>query len=147
VAALAYRTGKTLRGAPEGFSDFRISEATRSAGEILAHIGELLDWALCLAKGRHEWHDSAALPWDQASARFIADIESLDGYLASENPLECPAERVFQGPIADALTHTGQIAMLRRLAGAPVRGENYFKAEIVAGRTGREQPPPLKEFD
>ena len=54
---------------------------------------------------------------------------------------------MFQGPIADALTHIGQIGMMRRMAGAPVRGENYFKADIAAGRVGAEQSAPRFEFD
>ena len=71
----------------------------------------------------------------------------LDAYLASEEPLAASPERIFQGPIADALTHVGQLAMLRRMAGASMRGENYFVAEIVAGRVGPQQAPPKREFD
>jgi hypothetical protein len=147
VATLAYRGGKALRGAPEGFADFRVSEASRSAGQILAHIGDLFDWALWLAKGKHEWHDSAPLPWEQGAERFFSALGAFDAYLASELPLGRPPEKLFQGPVADALTHVGQIAMMRRLAGAPVRGENYFLAEIVAGRIGPEQTAPVREFD
>jgi len=147
VATLAYRAAKAARGAPAAFPEFRISPGSRSAGEILAHVGDLLDWALCLARGKHEWHASAPLPWDQAVARLFAGLEAFDAYLRSDLPLAVPAERLFQGPIADALTHVGQIAMLRRLAGAPVRGENYFRAEITAGHVGFEQAPPVREFE
>src|SRR5713226_4011880 len=118
AATLAYRGGKILRGAPGEFAAFQISEGTRTPGQILAHIGDLLDWALWLAKGEHEWHDSAPLPWEKEVQRFFAALEVFDGYLASDLPLLCPAEKIFQGPIADALTHFGQIAMLRRVAGA-----------------------------
>jgi len=147
VATLAYRGGKTLRGAPPDFSTFRRSEGTRQPGQILAHICDLLDWALKLADGTHEWRENPPQSWERDSARFFAGLEALDQRLASGAPLGWPAEKVFQGPIADALTHTGQIAMLRRMAGAPVRGENYFKAEIVAGRVGADQAPPRLEFD
>ncbi len=147
VATLAYRGGKALRGAPEGFEGFRLSETTRSSGEILAHIGDLLDWALDLAKGIRGWHDSPALPWPEGVARFFTALAALDAYLASDAPLHAPAEKLFQGPIADALTHVGQIATRRRLAGAPVRGENYFVADIAAGRVGPEQSAPRREFD
>ena len=146
VATLAYRGGKALRDAPEGFASFRAAPGTRSPGEVLAHIGDLFDWALQLAQGRHDWHDSDALPWDQGSARFFAALKALDDFLASGAPLGCPAGSLFQGPIADALTHVGQIALLRRLAGAPVRAENYFKADVVVGRVGAEQTPPRREF-
>ncbi len=147
VATLAYRGGKALRGAPEGFEGFRLSETTRSSGEILAHIGDLLDWALDLAKGIRGWHDSPSLPWPEGVARFFTALAALDAYLASDAPLHAPAEKLFQGPIADALTHVGQIATRRRLAGAPVRGENYFVADIAAGRVGPEQSAPRREFD
>lgn len=110
-------------------------------------MGDLLDWALSLAKGKQEWHDAAPLPWEQGVQRFFTALEAFDAYLASEAPLHAPVEGLFQGPIADALTHVGQIATRRRLAGAPVRGENYFVADIVAGRVGPEQSAPRREFD
>ena len=147
VATLAYRGGKTLRGAPPNFASFQAAPTTRTPGQILAHIGDLLDWALCMAKGKQEWHDSTPLPWDQEVARFFTAVQAFDDYLASGSPLGFPAEKLFQGPIADALTHVGQIAMLRRMAGAPVRGENYFKADIVEGRVGADQSPARREFD
>lgn len=147
VATLAYRGNKALRGAPGGFTDFRAPEGIRTPGQILAHVGDVLDWALCLAKGKHEWHDSPPLPWDQGMQRFFAALQAFDDYLGSSLPLGCPAEKLFQGPIADALTHIGQIAMLRRLAGSPVRGENYFRADIAAGRVGLDQSTPAREFD
>ena len=147
VATVAYRGGKALRGAPNGFAVFRNGDTTRTPGQILAHISDLLDWALSYAKGKQEWHNSGPLPWDQGEARFFRSLEALDAFLASSAPLSGPAEKLFQAPIADALTHIGQIAMLRRLAGAPVRGENYLKAEIKVGRVGANQPAPKQEFD
>ncbi len=98
-------------------------------------------------KGAQKWQNSDPLPWDKGSERFFASLQAFDAYLASDAPLGCPAEKLIQAPLADALTHVGQISMLRRLAGAPVRGENYFKAEIVAGRAGAEQATPKMEFD
>jgi hypothetical protein len=147
LATLAYRGGKTLRDAPEGFGSFRVNETTRTPAEILAHVGDLLDWALCLARGEYVYHESTPLPWPEETARFFAGLEAFDRQLASDAPLGFPAEKIFQGPIADALTHVGQIALLRRMAGAPVRGESYFRSEIVAGRVGPEQAAPRKEFD
>jgi hypothetical protein len=147
LATLAYRGGKALRSVPDGFAEFRTAETTRTPGQILAHIGDLLDWALSMAKGKQEWHDSAPLKWEDGVNRFFAAAQALDQYLVSGQPLGFPAEKLFQGPIADTLTHVGQIAILRRIAGSPVRGENYFKAEIVAGRVGAEQAAPKREFD
>ena len=147
VATLAYRAGKALRGAPATFADFAVAAGTRTPGQILAHMGDLLDWALYLARGEHSWHDSMPLPWDREVARFFAALDAFDAYLASEEPLGWSAERLFQGPVADALTHTGQLTMLRRLAGAPVRGENYARATITAGTVGISQTAAAYEFD
>lgn len=147
VATVAYRGGKALRGAPAEFADYRAAPGGRTPVEILAHIGDLFDWALKLAGGTHEWHNATPLPWDQEVARFFAALEAFDRRLASGEPLGFPAEKLFQGPIADALTHVGQIAMLRRLAGCGIRGENYFRAAISAGRVGSEQAAPAFEFD
>jgi len=146
VATLAYRGGKALRDVPEDFAAFRLADKSRSASEILAHIGDLLDWALCLAKGQHTWKESPPVSWDQDVERFHSALQKLDDYLATDEALGFPPERLFQGPIADALTHVGQIAMLRRMAGAPMRGENYFKADILAGRVGPDQQAPRVEF-
>jgi hypothetical protein len=124
-----------------------VGETTRTPVEILFHVGDLLDWALALADGQHLWRPVPPTGWDDGVARFFAGLEAFDRRLAAAPPLGFPPEQLFQGPIADALSHVGQIALLRRLAGAPVRGENYFKAEIAAGRVGPEQAPPRREFD
>ncbi len=144
LATLAYRAGKAVRSAPPEFADY--AEVGRTPVQILAHMGDLFDWALLLADGRHEWHSADPLPWDQEVARFFAALQAFDRRLESGAPLGFPTGRLFQGPIADALTHTGQLAMLRRLAGCPMKGENYFKAEIRAGAVGTEQPAPRAEF-
>ena len=147
IATLAYRGGKALRNAPEGFTNFRAAPGSRSAGEILAHIGDLFDWGLSIAKGNERWRDSKPRTWHQDVERFHAALAELDSYMASDEPLGSPVEKLFQGPIADALTHVGQINMLRRLAGSPVRGESYYRAEIATGRVGPDQAKAVREFD
>jgi hypothetical protein len=147
VATVAYRGGKALRGAPESFALFTLGNSPRTPSKILAHVGDLFDWALSMASGEAAWRDSQPLAWDAEIARFFASLKKFDDYLASPGPLHSPAEGLFQGPIADALTHIGQIAMLRRLASCPIKGENYFKAEITAGRVGAKQSAPRREFD
>jgi hypothetical protein len=124
-----------------------VSSTSRTPVEILAHIGDLFDWAIHLAGGQHIWKDSNPSPWRQEVQRFFDALSRLDSVLASESRLGCPVEKLFQGPIADALSHVGQIAFLRRLARSPVRGENYFKAEIVVGRLSDEQARPIREFE
>lgn len=147
VATLAYRGGKTLRGAPEGFGTFRLQESSRTPIEILCHLGDLFDWAVALCRGQHVWRDADLGTWESQVERFFDGLRRFDEALASPEPLGFPAEKLFQGPIADTLTHIGQLAMLRRLAGSPVRGENYFKADIRAGQVGPDQAPPRVELD
>lgn len=147
VATLAYRGGKALSNAPAEFGEFAAGDTTRTPLQILAHIGDLLDWALTMAKGEERWCDSTGESWLAEVVRFHRGLEAFDSYLASETELAVSVEQLFQGPIADALTHVGQIALLRRLADAPIRGENYFLAGIAAGQTGPAQPAARKEFD
>ena len=147
LATLAYRAGKAVRDAPESFASLRPFETTRTPAQILAHLGDLMDWALHLAKGEKVWNDSTPLPWAEEAARFFAAVARLDAHLASPAPLAATPEKLFQGPIADALTHVGQLTLLRRMGGAAVRGENYFVAEVEKGRVGSEQRPPRREFD
>ncbi len=146
LATLAYRGGKTLRNPPEGFSNFQGGEGLRTPGQILAHMGDLMDWAFSTASGQQKWRDSQPLPWDQEVARFFDALQKFDEFLASDAPVQVPLEKLFQGPIADALTHVGQIAILCRLAGSPVKGENYYVADITTGRVGVDQAPPRREF-
>lgn len=146
VATLAYRGGKFLKNAPPEF-------ATHDTGGghtpllILAHLGDLFDWALSHLRGEGKWVSAPLHDWDQQTARFHEGLARLDAYLASDAPIRCDLARLFQGPLADALTHVGQIAMLRRLAGDAVKGENYHKAEITAGRLDADQAKPRLEFD
>lgn len=146
LAALAYRGGKTIRHASPNFAEYGGPDSARSAGKILAHMGDLMEWALSMADGSPQWHDSTPLPWNKEGERFFAAVKKFDDYLASGKELKAPIDRLFQGPIADALTHVGQLAMLRRLAGCPIQGENYYVAEITVGRVGPDQAPPRKPF-
>ena len=147
VATLAYRAGKAVRHAPPLFAAFAVAPGSRTPEQILAHMGDLFDWALSMAIGKQAWRNSTPLQWDQEVARFFAALEAFDAYLASDEPLDWPIERLFQGPVADALTHTGQLTMLRRLAGSPIKAENYAKASITTGTVGASQAAPRVEFD
>jgi len=146
LATLAYRCAKAIRHAGPNFADYGSAETSRTPAKILAHIGDLMDWGLAMAEGRRDWKDSLPLPWEKECERCFAALKKFDDYLASDKPLDVSAEKLFQGPIADALTHVGQIAMLRRMAGVPMKGENYFVAEITVGRVGADQAAPRKEF-
>jgi len=147
LATVAYRGGKAVRGTSVEFAGFEIGENPRTPVKILAHVGDLMDWAVTMAEGKQAWNDSTPLPWDEEVRRFHAALKKFDDYLASDRPLATSAEVLFQGPVADALTHVGQLAMLRRLAGTKMKAENYAKAEVVVGRVGQEQAAPRREFD
>jgi len=146
LATLAYRGAKAIRNAGPNFADYGLPENSQTPAKILAHMGDLMDWAFAMSEGRQEWHESSLLAWEKECERFFTALKKFDDYLASEKPLAASTERLFQGPIADALTHVGQLAMLRRMAGVPVGGENYFVAEVTVGRVGADQAAPRKEF-
>jgi hypothetical protein len=138
VAALAFRTEIAILGAPLNFATFKINETSRTPGEILAHMGDLLQGSLYLMKGELVYLNSAPLLWKYEVLRFFSAVKEFDSFLASDIPLNQPIEKITQGPIADALTHVGQIVMLRRAAGAPVQVESYFTAEIIPGKLNSE---------
>jgi hypothetical protein len=147
VATLAYRGGKALRDAPESFADFRCSPPSRTPLEIISHLGDLLEWACAMGEGHQRWPAPTSRPWPDETARFFDWLARFDELLASDRELAVTPEKLFQGPIADALTHVGQLTFLRRTAGSPIRGENYFLADIVDGRVGTDQADPRREFD
>ncbi|HVZ84754.1 MAG TPA: hypothetical protein VG893_13855 [Terracidiphilus sp.] len=145
VATVAYRAARALEGADEGFARFS-QTGGRAPGALLAHMGDLFDWALSMAKGAPEWHNSEPLAWAAEKDRFFAALASFDAYLASPEPMHAPADRLFQGPIADALTHVGQLALMRRLYGAPTVGENFYMADVKAGKLDADQGEPVQPF-
>ena len=147
VAVVAYRGAKALRGAPSEFATFKPGPTSREPIRILAHVNDLYDWALWMAKGKWKWSDSTPGTWNGEIVRFHAALAAFDAYLEGGEPLGYPAEKFVAGPIADSLTHIGQINMLRRLAGSPVKGESYARADIVTGRVGAAQAEPRVEFD
>ena len=144
LGTLAYRAARAIENATESFATFE--GAVRQPVQILAHMGDLLHWALSLAQGNQRWHDSQPLGWKAEEQRFFDALAALDAFLESSAQIHAPMARIFQGPIADALTHTGQLAMLRRLAGEPIHGENFYVAAIKAGQVGAQQPAPVKSF-
>ena len=140
LATIAYRTAKALRDTPPGFADYQVFGGTRSPAQLLTHMGDLFEWTLSILEGNPEWREAPPLAWDQEVRRFFTSLQRVDDLLSSGRLATCSIERLLQGPFSDALTHAGQVLMLRRMAGSPVRGENYFRAEISAGRLG---PIPL----
>jgi hypothetical protein len=147
LATLAYRAAKVLRDAPDSFATYSSGATTRRPVQIVAHMGDLMEWGLTLARGNYIWKASGSEDWNREVRRFFDGMAALDGAIAA-GPLPAgAAEQLIQGPLADALTHVGQLAMLRGAAGAPVRPESYARADITAGHTGPDQAAPKREFD
>jgi hypothetical protein len=146
LATLAYRGAKAVRDAPDSFASFQATDTTRTPLQILTHIGDLMEWALSMAKGSETWHNAEPRAWPEEIERFHSALARFDEFLAADAELACTCERLFQGAIADSLTHVGQLTILRRLAGAPIRGENYSGAQIEAGRVGPDQAAAKYEF-
>lgn len=147
LATLAYRGGKVLRDAPAGFADVRPEGVFNTPLALVAHIADLVEWTRRWCDGDEDaYRITVPATWDDEVSRFFLALATLDARLASDATVGAPLERVFQAPIADALTHVGQLALLRRMAGAPVLGESYRVAPIAPGRVGRDQGPPGREF-
>lgn len=147
IATLAYRAAKVVRDVPDGFGDRQFGEATRRPVRIMAHMADLMAWGISLARGDYLWSADGSEDWETEVSRFFSNLAALDELLAASGPFTGSMEKLIQGPLADALTHTGQLAMLRGMAGYPIRPESYARATITIGRVGMDQPPPGREFD
>lgn len=147
LATLAYRAEKSLRDAPKSFAAHRVGETTRTPLELVGHLGDLMDWACNLADGHWTWRADSHGAWEPDVERFFASLGKLDARLAANEAPKFSAKVIFQGPVADAFTHVGQLALLRGHAGAPVKPESFGRAEIAVGRVGRDQSAKRAEFD
>ncbi|HXW04717.1 MAG TPA: hypothetical protein VD833_05770 [Vicinamibacterales bacterium] len=147
AATLAYRAAKVLRDVPPGFGGLTVGPATRSPVRILGHMADLMAWALTLARGEYVWKAEGSDDWEVERGRFFDGLAALDAELARRLVPSASLEKLIQGPLTDALTHVGQLAMLRGLAGVPIRPESYARAAIVTGRVGLDQAAAVREFD
>ncbi len=142
LAALAYRTQKALRGAPENFPDFRAVESVRTPHELIWHMSGVLGYARTFFIGG-VWQPEL-LPFDDEVRRFHQLLQDLDEHLSGGKTLNgISVEQLLQGPLSDAMTHAGQLAMLRRFAGSPVPSENFVFADVSTETLGPEQSLPV----
>lgn len=133
LATISFRGGLCLRDTPDGFADFQAGAGVRPPIELVRHMTGLMEFIGRILRGG-ERVALPALPWPQELDRLSEAMAALDGVLATV-PLEAASvDAVIQGPTADALTHVGQLATLRRLAGSPIAGANYPRAPIVDGQ-------------
>jgi hypothetical protein len=145
LAAIAYRTQKALRGAPEHFLDFQAGHQARTPGDLLRHMTSLMGYTQTQFRGgSYPRRPEPLHSLDAESARFHAMLEELGDLLDSQVPCQISTEQLLQGPLADAMTHVGQLAMLRRLAAAPVAPETFIFADVRADRLGPDQARPAR---
>jgi len=147
VATLAYRAQKVLHDVPAGFADHRQSPTSRTPLEILGHLGDLVEWGNRMANGDYKWIAVPAADWQSGCDRFFGALATFDTSIAASTFEKFSPGVIFQGPIADSLTHVGQIAMLRGIVGGPIKPESYARAEIQIGRVGTDQSATRKEFE
>lgn len=147
AATLAYRAAKVLREVPPGFAHYTCGQSTRRPVQIVAHMGDLMAWGVTIADGDIKWNAGGSDDWDREVARFFDGLAALDAAMAADREFRGSVDKLIQGPLADALTHVGQLAIMRGMMGIPIRPESYARAEIVIGRVGLEQSPPGREFD
>lgn len=142
LAALAYRTQKALRDAPPGFADFQAGAGARTPRELVRHMASVLGYARTFFIGGI-FQPQPLESFQAEIERFHEIIGDLAAHLSRGTPLrDLTYDQLLQGPFSDAMTHAGQIAMLRRLAGSPVASENFLFADISADRLGSDQALP-----
>jgi len=143
LAALAYRTQKALRGAPESFQSFRAAPTVRTPLELIRHMESVLGYARTFCIGG-AYNQVPLSDFESEIVRFHKTIEDLAQHLETGTPLNgISLEQLLQGPFSDAMTHAGQLAMLRRLAGSPVPSENFVYADVRSSNLGPSQPAPV----
>ena len=147
AATLAYRAAKVLRDVPAKFATTSFGpDGAAGPVDIVAHMGYLMAWGVTLAQGQLVWKPEGGEDWETEVQRFFDGLGAINRALAAEDGFAGSLAQLIQGPLADALTHVGQLAMLEDMAGAP-RYVPYARAAIQPGRVGFDQPPAVREFD
>ena len=142
LAAIAYRLQKALRGAPDTFPEFRVAPMVRTPHELVCHITSVLGYARTYFIGGT--FSLTPSDWESDIQALHAMLADFGRHLSDGTPFRNTDEKhMLQGPLADAMTHVGQIAMLRRLAGSPVHPENFIVANISATNLTSDQPEPV----
>lgn len=143
LAALAYRTQKALRGSPADFADFQAGNQLRTPAELVRHMTSVLGYCRTFFIGG-SYRPEPLPSLDDEIARFHEMLELLSNHLSVCDPIlnGLTEESLLQGPFSDAMTHAGQLAMLRRLFGDPVPPENFIVANISSENVTSAQPDP-----
>ena len=142
LAAVAYRTQKALRGAPDAFADFRAGINVRTPHEIVWHMTGVIGYARTMFHGGR-FTPARAETFPREIERLHATFEGLREDFGNPGlSASITDEQFLQGPLSDAMTHAGQLALLRRLAGSPVASEDFIFAKIDASNVTADQADP-----
>ena len=139
LAAVAYRTQKAVRDAPDEFADFRVAPGVRTPHQLLRHMSDVLGYARTTFQGG-SWRANTLPGFGNEIARFHENLEALAHEIETASHGNVTPGQLLQGPLADVMTHSGQLAMLRRLSGSPIPPENFIVAQIDADNVGADQP-------
>lgn len=146
LAVLAYRAQKSLRSCPVNFAEFTAGSGIRTPHELVRHMNGVLHYALMVLRSNDLDYrgNLATLTWPEEISRFHDTLHHIDEELTGDKTVdEELLKPVLQGPLADAMTHVGQLGLLRRMSGSPVQAEHFLKANIETGRVGMEQSEPI----
>ncbi len=134
VATIVYRFQNVLQNSGVDFGDFSAGSGTRTPREIVRHMYEVSHATqVYIEEERFEGYTATVCEFSQEVERFLETLTALDDVLVHRNIAENGARRILQGPIADMLAHVGQLAMLSRLSGFPIAGEDFSAASIEPG--------------
>ena len=144
LAALAYRTQKDLRDAPPEFASFRAGSQIRTPHEIIRHMDSVIGYARTFIIGG-QYRAPKFDNFSETVKHFHEILEDMALHIEKGTEFkDITAEKFLQGPFSDAMTHAGQLALLRRMAGCPVALENFIFAEISTTNLSFDQPLPAK---
>ena len=142
LASIAYHATKAIRDAPEDYPELDIGKGVRTPRRILHHMTGVLTYAHSFYEDYETTHFDHET-WEEEVEHFHGILSKLDGSLSGGCPREVSEEQLLQGPLSDAMAHTGQLLLLRRLADSPVPSENFIYADIRKGVVGPGQPDPV----
>jgi hypothetical protein len=135
IDGLGFRYYWATEGLREQDLEFRPNAGARNSYETLQHIFALCNTIAHTAEGKDVIRQNADLPFDSLRLFTLTSIKrarvallplSADDltkrnivFQRDDGPAEFPFWNLINGPIADALWHTGQVVSFRRSSGNP----------------------------
>ena len=142
LASITYRATKAIKNVPETYPAHDLGKGVKTPLRILHHITGVLTYAHSFFEHYDTTHIDVK-SWDAEVGEFYSILSKLDKSIQEKKPKEVTEEQLLQGPLSDAMTHIGQLSMLRRLADSPLPSENFIFADVRKGAVGPNQPDPI----